>query len=165
MELSITNKDIFHFITLPASRWFRQQLNMQKFAMLEEKLEKWQPLHKCLYLNSVGKEAIVVKGKYTRQHMVGCVTNLDNASYSNNSFENILKSNKKNVFLLWKPPRLHFPSNSGRCAANRKGSFVYSPLRTGSQLMYKIFWDTKEKRLQITRVPSLQVMVSFYFVL
>jgi hypothetical protein len=40
-----------------------------------------------------------------------------------------------------------------------------SPLQMGSQLMYQIFWDTKEKRLKITRVLSLRVTVSFYFVL
>lgn len=43
----------------------------------------------------LGKKLQLLRRKYIRQHMVGCVANLNNASYSNNNFENILESNKK----------------------------------------------------------------------
>lgn len=48
-----------------------------------------------LFCCSLGEKLQLLREKYVRQHVVGCVANLNNASYSNNNFENILKRNKK----------------------------------------------------------------------
>lgn len=91
----------------------------------------------------------------------------NNASYLNNNCENILKSSRnfKKLFSSFENYLDHtfLVKTVEAMLPTKMKAFVSSLLHMGSQLKYKIFWETKHKRVKITRLILLSKTVFFYF--